>query len=81
MTANRTQRHYVCDGCHEECLTNEPEETALVEARALFAGEEVTRDNCGTLCDDCYQRFLTWYHSLTPEERAYRQTNDPPSSS
>ncbi len=71
-------RRYTCDGCRREFTTDQPEDVVLDEARALFVGEEISRESCGVLCDDCYQKFLTWFHSLGPEERAFKEANDLP---
>lgn len=69
-------RTFTCEGCRQVCDTDVPVEEVLAEARALFVGDEITLENAGSLCDDCYGRFLTWYRTLSEEDLARFRAED-----
>lgn len=63
---------YRCASCGLVYETETTDEAAFAEAEALF-GEPVSPEDAEPMCDPCYQRFLKWFESLTPEDhRAIR---------
>jgi hypothetical protein len=62
-----TKRTFTCAHCEETMESDWTEEDVAAEFKANF-GDELAKDDCEQLCDDCYVDFMGWHGERTPEE-------------
>lgn len=67
---------FTCDGCMTSFNKCWSEEEAKKEYES--APWNVPGQDCGMLCDDCFEEFKVWFDSLTPEDhiRIRGESND-----
>lgn len=63
---------YTCARCHGRFRTLTSEADATAEAEQVF-GVPIPPGEREVLCDPCWQEFMAWFETLTPEDhRAIR---------
>lgn len=59
--------YYCCSQCGETYEKTRPAEDCWKEVNEIMP--EAIHDDMAIVCDDCWQEFMIWFKSLTPEQK------------